>query len=117
MTSEMMRFYVDLNELVNTQLNFEEIFYYSSMLHLVINRMQPFEDGNGRMGRLLEKWFLLIKLGPVAWTIPSEIYYADHSSMYEILSAKLGTNYGQLDYGEALFFLRMLPDAIRYNPG
>ncbi|WP_220392957.1 Fic family protein [Chitinophaga lutea] len=33
------------------------------MIHLVFVKIHPRADGNGRSARLLEKWFLAVKLG------------------------------------------------------
>ena len=60
--------------------NIEEVFYFASMLHLVFAHIHPFQDGNGRAARLLEKWFLASKLEDKAWLIQSEKFYKENKS-------------------------------------
>ena len=59
--------------LLNKKLPTAEVFYYASLLHLAFVKIHPFIDGNGRAGRLLEKWFLARHLGPICllYTSPS----------------------------------------------
>jgi len=38
-----------------------EVFYYVSLVHLAFVKIHRFIDGNGRIGWLLEKWFLASK--------------------------------------------------------
>jgi len=110
--SEMMKWYADLDTLLNTELSFEEVFFFASMLHLVLIKIHPFEDGNGRTARLIEKWFLAQKLGEKAWYLPSERYYFEHHQTYYEHIRRLGLEYDELHYQEALPFLLMLPSAI-----
>ncbi|MBC7418504.1 MAG: Fic family protein [Pedobacter sp.] len=39
-----------------------EVFYCSSLIHLFFVAIYPSSDSNGRIARLLEKWFLAEKL-------------------------------------------------------
>jgi Fic family protein len=80
---------------------------------LVFVNIHPFEDGNGRAARLLEKWFLAEKLGKMAWCVASEQFYYKNVSDYYKNLAVLGFNYENLDYSKALGFLKMLPDSIK----
>src|SRR5690606_22845341 len=89
-------FWSELDSLLELKLNTEEIFYYASMLHLVFVKIHPFNDGNGRSGRLLEKWFLASKLGEKAWYISSELYYYDHLKQYYDSLARVGLFYDEL---------------------
>lgn len=110
--SEMFKFYNDLNTLIKADLSFQEVFFFASMLHLVFVKIHPFDDGNGRTARLLEKWFLAQKLGINAWFVESERnYYDNHQSYYKNIR-RLGLEYDELNYREALPFLQMLINSI-----
>jgi Fic family protein len=110
--SEMIKFYKDLDLLLNTKLSNIEIFFYASLLHLVFVKIHPFDDGNGRTARLIEKWFLSEKLGEKAWLIQSEKnYYMNHQTYYTNIRI-LGLEYEELDYEKSLSFLLMLPNSL-----
>ena len=109
---EMQRFYSDLDLLIKADLSFEETLFYASMLHLVFVKIHPFDDGNGRTARLLEKWFIAQKLGSKAWFVQSEKNYYDNHQTYYSNIRRLGLDYEELNYDEAMPFLLMLPKAI-----
>ncbi|MCX6316276.1 MAG: Fic family protein [Bacteroidetes bacterium] len=113
--AEMEKFYADLDTLLKTDISFQEIFFFASLLHLVFVKIHPFEDGNGRTARLLEKWFLAQKLGANAWFIESEKYYYSQHHLYYTNIRKLGLEYDFLDYTKALPFLQMLPQSLSVN--
>ncbi|HSZ85970.1 MAG TPA: Fic family protein, partial [Puia sp.] len=77
--------------------------------------IHPFNDGNGRAARLLEKWFLSQLLGETAWYIQSEIYYYKHVNEYYKNLNHLGIFYEKLDYAKSDKFSQMLPYAINYK--
>lgn len=113
--SEMAKFYDDLAILLKTDLRIEEVFYFASLIHLVFVKIHPWNDGNGRTARLLEKWFLAQKLGPQAWFIQSEkMYYNQHEAYYHNIRL-LGLEYDELDYSKALPFILMLPASLGAN--
>jgi Fic family protein len=102
----------DIEELKETTLTHYEVFYFASFIHIIFVNIHPFEDGNGRAGRLLEKWFVAEKLGEKAWYMQSELnYYNNVNDYYKNLN-RLGMFFNQLDYNKALPFLLMLPDAV-----
>lgn len=110
--SEMDKLWDDVEELLRRELSLEETFYYAAFIHLVFVCIHPFNDGNGRAARLLEKWFLSDKLGPVAWYIQSEQYYYRHVDEYYRNLNRPGIFYEQLDFTKAEPFLRMLQKAL-----
>ncbi|WP_184543600.1 Fic family protein [Mucilaginibacter sp. FT3.2] len=102
----------DIEQLKTQELSHAEVFYFASFIHMVFVNIHPFDDGNGRAARLLEKWFIAQKLGPKAWYLQSELnYYTNVNQYYKNLNS-LGIFYKQLDYQKAMPFLLMLPKAL-----
>jgi Fic family protein len=110
--NEMTQFYDDIEWLLKQDLTFEEVFYFASMIHLVFVKIHPWNDGNGRSGRLLEKWFLSKKMGEKAWFLQSEKYYYQNHQLYYDNLRRLGFEYESLDYSKAMPFLEMLPKSL-----
>jgi Fic family protein len=113
--SEMQRFYNDLDILLKTDLSFEESLFYAAMIHLVFVKIHPFDDGNGRTARLIEKWFIAQKQGNNAWFVQSERNYYDNHQTYYNNIRRIGLDYIELNYKEALPFLQMLPNCLNYD--
>lgn len=112
--AELKKFYHDLSILIKLKLSVSEVFFFASLLHLVFVKIHPFNDGNGRISRLIEKWFLAEKLGEKAWLIQSEKnYYLHHQTYYQNIRL-LRLEYETLDYSKALPFLLMLPSCLNY---
>lgn len=109
---ELEKLFADINILLSSNLNTEEIFYYAAYIHLVFVNIHPFIDGNGRTTRLLEKWFLSKKLGEKAWFITSEKYYWDNRQIY-YKNIQLGVNYYEVKYEKSVPFLLMLPNSLK----
>jgi Fic family protein len=110
--SEMEKLYSDIQLLLEEELNVQEVFFFAAMIHLVFVKIHPWNDGNGRSARLIEKWFLAQKLGDKAWFVQSEKnYYQQHSIYYKNIRI-LGLEYLALDYSKALPFLLMLSQSI-----
>ena len=112
---EMEKLWADIAALLKRKLSNEEIFYYASFIHIAFVNIHPFNDGNGRAGRLLEKWFLSQMLGETAWYIQSEKHYYHQVNDYYKNLNRLGMFYEKLDYANADKFLQMLPNAINYK--
>ncbi|NUM30907.1 MAG: Fic family protein [Bacteroidetes bacterium] len=106
---ELSKLFADILELLKPNLSYKEVFYYASMIHLWTAKIHPFMDGNGRSARLLEKWFLVSKLGLSAWSINSEKYYWDNRPDY-YQNIALENNYYALYWNRCLPFLLMLPE-------
>jgi Fic family protein len=75
-------------------------------------KIHPFQDGNGRTARLLEKWVLLQKIGTKAAEVQLEKIYYKHIDAYCHNIRKLGLEYPELDYGKSLDFLLMTVNGI-----
>jgi Fic family protein len=111
-TEEYKLFWDELSILLDKDLSLEEVFYYASLIHLQFVKIHPFNDGNGRTARLLEKWFLVTKFGKKAWFIGSENYYYLNLQSYYNNLAKIGLFYEDLNLEKAIPFLLMLPKAL-----
>lgn len=112
---ELEKLFTDIESLLKAELTVQEVFFFASLIHLVFVKIHPFDDGNGRCSRLIEKWFLAEKLEEKAWLIQSEKnYYLQHQIYYKNIRL-LGLEYDELDYSKALPFLLMLPQSLVIN--
>lgn len=109
---EFESFWLELESLIKQKLSLHQIFYFASLIHLVFVKIHPFNDGNGRSARLLEKWFLATKLGEKAWYIGSEHFYYQNLPAYYHNLARVGLFYEELTYDKSIPFLLMLPNSI-----
>lgn len=112
---EYEQFWQELEMILLYDLTIEEVFYFASLVHLIFVNIHPFSDGNGRIGRLLEKWFLAEKLGERAWYIQSEKFYYKHINDYYRNLARIGFSYDTLHYEKSIPFLLMLPQSRIYE--
>lgn len=109
---EMKLLFQDVEELISSDLNEIEVFYFASLIHLRFAHIHPFRDGNGRAARLIEKWFVAEKLGRNFWKISSEEYYKKNQARY-YEKINLGVNFYELDYNKCIGFLEMLPNCLK----
>jgi Fic family protein len=105
--NELQRLFNDIESLIDSDLDDFEAFYYASYIHLVFVKIHPFQDGNGRTARLLEKWFLIQRLGEIATSVQLEKNYYKKLESYYTNIKKLGVEYDKLDYSRSLDFLLM----------
>ena len=92
-----------ITTLKKEKLTHQEVFYFAAFIHIVFVNIHPFEDGNGRAGWLVEKWFIAQMLGSKAWFLQSLLnYYKQVTDYYKNLN-RPGMFYGQLDYSKKLF--------------
>jgi len=110
--SELDKLFHDIVLLQDAELNPFEIFYYASLLHLVFVKIHPFQDGNGRTARLIEKWFLIEKIGQKASSVQLEKNYFKKLEDYYTNIRNLGIEYDELDYSKSLDFLLMTVQGI-----
>lgn len=111
-STELDKLFNDIEFLLRQDLDEYEVFYYAAFIHLVFVKIHPFQDGNGRTARLLEKWFLISKLGVNATAIQLEKNYFDHLADYYKNIRLLGIEYLDLEYERALPFLLMTINSI-----
>ena len=109
---ELDKLFHDIALLVANDLDAFEVFYYASLIHLVFVKIHPFQDGNGRTARLIEKWFLIEKIGQKATSVQLEKNYFKHLKEYYSNIKVLGLEYDDLDYNKALDFLLMTVNGI-----
>lgn len=109
---ELEKLFREIEFLRSKKLNAFEIFYYASFIHLVFVKIHPFQDGNGRTARLIEKWFLLEKLGEKANSVQLEKNYFLKLNEYYSNIKKLGIEYEELDYKKSLGFLLMTVQSL-----
>jgi Fic family protein len=111
-SKEMAILFDDIDNLITTNLSETEVFYFASLIHLRFAHIHPFRDGNGRAARLLEKWFIVEKLGKTFWKLSSEEYYkSNQAKYYDTLN--LGLNFYQLNYRNCIGFLELLPNCMK----
>jgi Fic family protein len=110
--NDLKKLFSDIEFLIQADLNEVDIFYYASYIHLVFVKIHPFQDGNGRTARLLEKWFLITKLGRKATAIQLEKNYYDNLRTYYTNIRIIGLEYPTLEYSKALPFLLMTIKSI-----
>lgn len=111
-TNEMKSLFSDIDILLKRELSISDVFYFAAMIHLVLAKIHPFADGNGRSARLLEKWFLAQKLGVKAWFIQSEKLYQTRIKSY-YKNIDIGIDYTNNNYDLCIPFLLMLPMALK----
>jgi Fic family protein len=104
---ELTKLFDDIEYLLSVELSNSEVLYFASYIHLVFVKIHPFQDGNGRSARLLEKWFLIEKLGDKATAIQLEKNYYLNLQVYYKNLKRLGVDFELLDFGKANDFLMM----------
>ncbi|MDH6534062.1 hypothetical protein D0T51_12250 [Parabacteroides sp. 52] len=113
--SETEKLFNDIELLLKTNLSIEETFYYASLIHLMFVKIHPMQDGNGRLARLIEKWFIASKLGKEYWRMKSEKYYYSNLKDYYRNLAITGLEYDEIDMTKSIPFLSMLPKSIAFE--
>jgi Fic family protein len=102
--NEMSLLFEQVAKLLEEKMTKTETFFWAIWLHLMLNLIHPFSDGNGRASRMLEKWFLAEKVGKDFWYLQTEKYYWDNLEKY-YANLSLGANYWEVDFKNAKSFL------------
>lgn len=111
--SELDKLFNDIKVLQTSKLDDFEIFYYAAYIHLVFVKIHPFQDGNGRAARLIEKWFLIEHINDKATAVQLEKNYFKNLERYYSNIKKIGIEYETLDYSKALDFLVMTAKGLQ----
>ncbi len=110
--SEIDKLFHDIKIVLSLDLDEFEVLYYSSQIHFWFVKIHPFYDGNGRAGRLLEKWFLVSHFNEKGFALQTEKnYYQDLPVYYKNLR-KTGFEYEDTDFSKSLDFMLMSANAI-----
>ncbi len=111
--AELKKLFDDIETLQNEKLDEFESFYFAALIHLVFVKIHPFQDGNGRTARLIEKWFLIESMGEKATAVQLEKNYYKNLEAYYSNLRVAGMEYNQLDYSKALNFLLMTVTGLK----
>lgn len=110
--NEINKLFSDIDFLTNKEMDDEEVFYYAAFIHFTFAKIHPMNDGNGRLARLLEKWFLKEKFGENAFAIPLEKNYYTNLAEYYLNLRRSGLEYEETDYSKALPFILMTVNSL-----
>ena len=110
--NEMNNLFDIIDSLLKTKLSTRESIFWASWIHLEIALIHPFLDGNGRSARLIEKWFLVEKLGQSVWFLQTELFYFKKRSKY-YSSLRKGDNYWELQTNKFEGFINLLFNFIK----
>lgn len=93
------------------KLNKKQKSFFSSLIYLIFEKIQPFNDGSDRSGRLFEMCFLSNFIEESVWMIESEKYYFENCEEY-YNNLWIAFDYYRCDYNKSLPFLITSPNAI-----
>ncbi len=111
--TELKKYFESITALLKENMSTIEVFFYASQIHLSFVKIHPMQDGNGRTGRLLEKWFLIEKLGKDLVSVALEKNYYLHRNDYYHNLRNLGIDYKSTDWSNSMPFLMMTISSLK----